>query len=296
MHGQIGCVNALTSELADFGLKYLGELKPCLDSQHKLTHILLFPSLLLCTGQATTPRCGMVKGRPRAEKQQQRSAQSQKRKEQGDTVSHHSLHHLPFLQGRRLQLAANTITVVPSPKSPLGWQPGMPTPVALPNQADLWPNQGQQLQQRGTQLLQQWSACLIDATQFRQPPTAQLQLGGHAGIKSMCCLSKAALPKGIYRDADGYLQTRLNGQLLSMHRVVCWLHRGPPPAGHPHCVHLCGVPNCLSPLHLHWASAKENAQMRLWHQGGGGRRGLVYWRDGGGPLPRHVQQGRPALQ
>lgn len=79
------------------------------------------------------------------------------------------------------------------------------------------------------------------------------------------------------------------------HRLVCWLVRGPPSHHQSKtCVHLCGVANCLNPLHLMWVTQAMNNTMAPWHRRAG-MRGRVYWRDGevegGGSRPRLMVPG-----
>jgi len=199
--------------------------------------------------------------------------------------------------------------VQPSPHSPLGWQQGRPVPEPLPTQEHLWPNQGPTLLQEAQAVLDQLSTCFqlnpVGQRDPKHPPATSSLPGQQLQLKSLCLLGRAQ--PSFNRQAAGYLLTKLggegrNGQLVAVHRVMCWLWRGPPPAGHPLCVHLCGVPNCLNPLHLHWANPRLNAAMHQWHcDAGGHNRGLVYWRDVGGGLmqpqapPAHITTSTPAL-
>jgi hypothetical protein len=62
----------------------------------------------------------------------------------------------------------------------------------------------------------------------------------------------------------GYRRVPKKRVLLGAHQVVCWLFKGPPPAGMV-CAHLCGHPNCINPFHLGYYSPRDNALMRRYH-------------------------------
>jgi len=48
-------------------------------------------------------------------------------------------------------------------------------------------------------------------------------------------------------------------------RVMCMLAHGEPPEGRPDSAHSCGVPSCVNPRHLRWASESENMMDRVAH-------------------------------
>jgi hypothetical protein len=62
--------------------------------------------------------------------------------------------------------------------------------------------------------------------------------------------------------------------IVGAHVIVCWLFHGPPPSKGLEVGHLCGHPNCLNPMHLHWCSKHTNALVRKWHKQNG--RGNLY--------------------
>lgn len=63
----------------------------------------------------------------------------------------------------------------------------------------------------------------------------------------------------------GYGSVYVDGRIRDTHRVVCeWTH-GDPPEGAIHAAHRCGVPLCINPRHIRWATPKENAADRLIH-------------------------------
>lgn len=51
--------------------------------------------------------------------------------------------------------------------------------------------------------------------------------------------------------------------ICGMHQLVMWALHGPPPPAKPLCLHLCdGCKHCVSPLHLYYGSASDNARDR----------------------------------
>jgi len=120
---------------------------------------------------------------------------------------------------------------------------------------------------------------------------------------SLCVLAKAVPPTGWYMEPQGYIRHSFSRQLV--HRQVCEAFWGPPPTtevtahrqaavpaggrvlrvrperevqieGELLALHLCGVPNCLNPMHLCWGSSSANMLMREWHSRVG--RGLMYYK------------------
>lgn len=57
----------------------------------------------------------------------------------------------------------------------------------------------------------------------------------------------------------GYGRTTWQGREVGVHRLVAWAYYGPPPKGsESFACHACDVRNCVSPLHLRWATHREN--------------------------------------
>jgi hypothetical protein len=132
---------------------------------------------------------------------------------------------------------------------------------------------------------------------------------------SLCSLVDVSkLPgSGCKVHCQGYVQKLLTGRRQQggpvwelLHRLVCWLYRGGPPRGQGssrmQVVHLCGIPNCINPLHLMWAHPYQNKAMMEWHSSSSDCLGRVYWRDAkkgqnyGPGKPRYVKRAQPPLQ
>jgi HNH endonuclease len=58
-------------------------------------------------------------------------------------------------------------------------------------------------------------------------------------------------------NARGYPQMRFAGRTREVHRIVCMLAHGDPPARHD-AAHRCGIPRCINPRHLRWTTRKAN--------------------------------------
>lgn len=75
---------------------------------------------------------------------------------------------------------------------------------------------------------------------------------------------------------QGYAQVNnaASGKKL-VHRLICEIKNGSPPAPHYHAAHSCGNGHlgCITPAHLRWATPKENAEDRVIH--GRSRRGVL---------------------
>jgi hypothetical protein len=51
----------------------------------------------------------------------------------------------------------------------------------------------------------------------------------------------------------------LPAQELYLHKVLCYMYRGPPPQGHAGQVnHLCENRMCLAPWHMRWGDQQAN--------------------------------------
>lgn len=53
-----------------------------------------------------------------------------------------------------------------------------------------------------------------------------------------------------------------NGRYVKAHRLSLWLSAGAPPVGREQTAHSCRTKLCVAPLHLRWASSKENMEDR----------------------------------
>lgn len=66
-------------------------------------------------------------------------------------------------------------------------------------------------------------------------------------------------------DGKGYSQIRLQGRGQRGHRYVCETVHGPATPPRNHVAHACGVPACVNPRHLRWATRSENMRDTLIH-------------------------------
>jgi hypothetical protein len=62
----------------------------------------------------------------------------------------------------------------------------------------------------------------------------------------------------------GYPAFGVGRKQIGAHRYVCQLAHGLPPEG-SQAAHSCGVPACVNPKHLRWATASENQADKLLH-------------------------------
>ena len=63
----------------------------------------------------------------------------------------------------------------------------------------------------------------------------------------------------------GYFQVRENGPLPNtsafyLHRLLCWMYRGPPQEASLETGHACGHKCCICPWHMGWVTRQENKQ------------------------------------
>ena len=68
-----------------------------------------------------------------------------------------------------------------------------------------------------------------------------------------------------YNTNRGYGWVKVNKRFRVASRIVCERAHGPAPAGKRHAAHWCGIPRCVSPAHLRWATVQENAADRVKH-------------------------------
>lgn len=68
------------------------------------------------------------------------------------------------------------------------------------------------------------------------------------------------------RHPDGYGNTYYPGfRTRQVHRIVCTLAHGEPPAPDLQAAHSCGNTSCCNPGHLRWATRTENAADKVKH-------------------------------
>lgn len=69
------------------------------------------------------------------------------------------------------------------------------------------------------------------------------------------------------RARQQYLRISINGRKVPVHRSVCFLYRGPPPAEPNYflkspracAMHVCGNRHCVLPMHIDWGTYQLNA-------------------------------------
>lgn len=66
------------------------------------------------------------------------------------------------------------------------------------------------------------------------------------------------------RTAAGYPTARRDGKTVYVHALACEHLHGPRPDG-LQAAHRCGIPSCVNPHHLRWATRRENLADRIAH-------------------------------
>lgn len=66
-------------------------------------------------------------------------------------------------------------------------------------------------------------------------------------------------------DKDGYGQATYKSKHWRVHRLICTLVHGEPPAKSDHAAHSCGNPRCCNPSHLSWKTIKANMHDKWLH-------------------------------
>lgn len=67
------------------------------------------------------------------------------------------------------------------------------------------------------------------------------------------------------KSSGGYGFVVVDGVRGGAHRFMCALVHGPPPSENLYAAHACGVPSCVNPRHLRWATGAENQADRIIH-------------------------------
>lgn len=65
--------------------------------------------------------------------------------------------------------------------------------------------------------------------------------------------------------ADGYPVMTYRYKAFRVHRYVCRVVHGEPPSADHEAAHSCGVPMCINPQHLRWATRLENEADKVTH-------------------------------
>ena len=63
----------------------------------------------------------------------------------------------------------------------------------------------------------------------------------------------------------GYGWIKIKGKYRVAHRLVCQMAHGPAPKEKREAAHKCGVPLCVSPAHVRWATHQENMLDKIQH-------------------------------
>lgn len=145
-----------------------------------------------------------------------------------------------------------------------------------------WPDNAQSMSLQELQLQAQallrhvelclLQACFVQGVQQGAPnhpllhPLAFTAAVGRATPVCMPAKAPQDLPPTFVSHREGYVLLRIRpGRNEAVHRLVCWLVKGPPTAPNMHCAHLCGRPNCLNPDHLLWVWPITNSRMTRMH-------------------------------
>jgi hypothetical protein len=109
------------------------------------------------------------------------------------------------------------------------------------------------------------------------PPLAGAPPGAVASQVVIVDWLARCMPHDQRAPEPGYLRVALCGRRTGshepvmewVHRVVCYIARGPPPgndwAGYE-ASHICSDPRCCNPMHMRWLTPAENSACRQWHQ------------------------------
>jgi len=68
-----------------------------------------------------------------------------------------------------------------------------------------------------------------------------------------------------FDNGPGYPRVIINGSRRAVCRVLCEIIYGPPAVGDLQAAHSCGNKRCVNPLHIRWATVKENNADKVIH-------------------------------
>lgn len=92
------------------------------------------------------------------------------------------------------------------------------------------------------------------------PGYATKFISDHVGYRGEACLR---WPFSL--NPDGYGHVGGAKRRATAHRAMCIAAHGPPPFAKAEAAHSCGNPWCVSPLHVRWATSRENNHDRYLH-------------------------------